>query len=172
MENMGGCRPFGLACVEWIAELPAPIHDVVVEDTSYLAGYAPVGFIFTEDSANYQETMKMGTGGPEWSVKFTCFYPGDSIVRRQNLAAASRHGLVIEVADNNDRNRRVGTVENPCELTSYTYATGGAGKDLNGYALEFNWKKSDRPAPWIDNDYVPSDFDAHLAEEATSSDSD
>ena len=169
-ENMGGCRPFGLALKEWIDELPAPIHGVVVEDTSYLPGTPPVGFVHTEDSANYKESMKVGPGGPEWNTEFTCFYPGDSIKRRQNLATAARHGLVIEVADNMDRNRRVGTVENPCELT-YEYATGGAGSSLNGYNLKFTWK-SDAPAPWIDNDYVPSDFDAHLAEEATTSNSD
>lgn len=169
LENMGGCRPFGLACVEWISSLPAPIHGVVVEDTTYLDGTPAVSFIFTEDSANYRETMKQGPGGPEWTTEFTCFYPGDSIIRRQNLAATARHGLVIEVPDNNDRTRRVGTVENPCQLTGCQYATGGAGRDLNGYELKFAWK-SDQPAPWVDNDYVPSDHDAHLVPAGSDSD--
>lgn len=166
LENMGGCRAFGLAYAEWISELPAPVHGVVVEDTQYNGDTPPIGFIFTEDSGDYTEGEKMGDSGPEWTTEFSCFYPGDSIDVRQKLAAIARHGLVIEVPDNNDNTRRVGTVENPCTM-SYKYGTGGAARELNGYDVRFRWL-SDEAAPLIDNTYAPADHDAHLIPQSTS----
>lgn len=156
LENMGGCRTFGLLLKEWVTEMHAPVHGVVVTEPS--ATRNPVECRVTEDTARWREEPIEGSANVRCT--FTCNCPTDTIEQRQNIQAIARHGLVLEVPDNNNVLRRLGDWNNPARLT-WEYDTAAAAAGRNEWTLTFTWV-NDEPAPIIDYDYAPADYDEHL----------
>lgn len=148
LENIGGCTDFHLSTVEMIVTAHMPVQNVVNLQPEQQVIFCSV----TRDTAKWSEKQGRG-GGNSVESTFECVVPADTIAKRQNVQAIARHGLVLEVPDNNGVLRRMGNWNNPARMT-YKYDTQGEAAGRNQYLLSFTWT-SDGPAPIIDYTFVP-----------------
>lgn len=143
--NLGGCKSFLFIPINDISSIPDPVDMVISSAVVLRSGKSWYTGYSTLETLEFAERQKNTRAGSSFDKIINGSYPKQSNSMLALFNEMDGQRFVIQITDNNDVVRLVGTINNPL-IFRFDFTTGQQAANLNGYKFVFEQEDTD-PAP-------------------------
>jgi hypothetical protein len=145
-EKMGGASSFNFIPQYSVSSIPNLSVNVITTPLVLKTGCAWLKGLSLPKSLTFNEVMKESDAGVLYEYTVTGSYPGQTPDLSALFAEMKPQPFVLDVTDNNNQRRLLGTLSNPVQF-KYGYSSKDNPSQRPEYTFSFSYT-SQKPAPF------------------------